>query len=126
MVEERYNGWANRETWAMALWLDNDRALYDESRGRAREVVEGKDALLIDVEDALKEWVNEMAGEACEEPNAELCKMFMDIGSLYRVNWREVAESRFEEDELKRLHAQEDERRRLRMERFKAERRSVE
>jgi hypothetical protein len=62
-----------------------------------------------------------MAGEACEKPNAALCKMFMDIGSLYRVNWREVAESRFDEDELKRLHAQEDERRRLRMERFKAE-----
>lgn len=27
--EKTYKGWANRETWNVALWLNNDRWLYE-------------------------------------------------------------------------------------------------
>ena len=27
-----YNGWANWETWNVALWLQNDEAMYDVAR----------------------------------------------------------------------------------------------
>lgn len=27
---EKYNGWTNRDTWLVALWLDNDRKNYEK------------------------------------------------------------------------------------------------
>jgi hypothetical protein len=31
-----YNGWKNRETWNVALWLGNDYPLYCTARGYAK------------------------------------------------------------------------------------------
>lgn len=39
-MSERYNGWANYETWNVALWIGNDEGLYslakDARRGKVR------------------------------------------------------------------------------------------
>ena len=32
MSEETYNGWTNRETWALNLWLTADHGLYEMTR----------------------------------------------------------------------------------------------
>ncbi len=35
--DKTYNGWSTYETWAVALWLDNERSSYDYWREQARE-----------------------------------------------------------------------------------------
>ena len=32
MTSETYNGWANYETWNVALWLGNDERMYNFAR----------------------------------------------------------------------------------------------
>jgi hypothetical protein len=33
MEQEKHNGWSNYETWAVMLWIDNDRSLHEYFRG---------------------------------------------------------------------------------------------
>ena len=41
MTSATYNGWANYETWNVALWLQNDEGLYNEAKqcGNYQELV---------------------------------------------------------------------------------------
>jgi len=97
-TEEKYNGWTNRETWALNLWLTNDEGLYNEVLKVLKEA-DKKDkkegTKIIYKVDALKEYIEDLREEA--EDNINLREMFKDVGSLWRVNWGEIVEG-FEEE----------------------------
>lgn len=57
MGNTTYNGWKNYETWAVALWLDNDYGTYEY----VRELAE--DATRVELADRIEEYVKEAAPE---------------------------------------------------------------
>lgn len=98
MEEQGYNGWTNRETWATALHIDNDQGLIESALDYARtEGKEHSDGDFLDARNCLAEslegWITEdLLTLENISGNHPLWLMLTDIGSLYRVNWRELAE----------------------------------
>jgi hypothetical protein len=95
---DKFNGWNNRETWATKLHLDNDEALNEYAWEYAREEIAGHDKgeeiNAYHLGQTLKNWIEEdlltlenIAG------NPGLWLMLTDIGSLYRVDWQEIAQA---------------------------------
>jgi hypothetical protein len=91
---EPYNGWSNRETWATMLHIDNtlgEHWLIDvlesfESDGNFRVWRLGDY-----IEQCFTDAVDEMWSDV-ESSNHVFRMVTSDIGSLYRVNWQEIAE----------------------------------
>lgn len=75
MATETYNGWANRETWNVALWLGNDEGFYREAVAFGRRTLPAHD------EDAMVEaFCRNLFGD-----------MTPDGDSLDGVDWSEIA-----------------------------------
>ena len=71
----KYAGWTNRETWAAHLWIANDQSLYTS-------------ALHANTGCLLEEYMEELLSLRQESETLQI--MFDDIGSLWRVNWKEI------------------------------------
>jgi hypothetical protein len=85
-MEQDYNGWKNRETWATALHIDNDEGLL----APILEVVPLHDNLT-DLADEIEAFIGEVLEWDNVSTNRNAFLMLTDIGSLYRVDWREIA-----------------------------------
>ena len=101
METQDYNGWTNRETWATMLHIDNDYALHeiamDYARGRLEENEGDLATALYYLGENLEGWiVDDLLTLENVAGNQGLWLMLTDIGSLYRVNWREIAETLLE------------------------------
>jgi hypothetical protein len=92
---QEYNGWTNRETWATALYINNDEGLINP----LNEVAKLHDNLN-DMAEEIESFINEVLDFDNISTNRNAFLMFQDIGSLYRVNWREIAESIMSEIEV--------------------------
>ena len=97
MTDEEYNGWANRETWAVVLHIDNDEGLYLNRCKLCEKVARdnfphgNRNGVLANL---LRDWVASMAEDVYfpeGTPTKALLGMFNDIGSLWRVDWDEIA-----------------------------------
>jgi hypothetical protein len=94
LLNEEFQGWSNRETWAVALYLDNDQGFYDDVQGLTREAIDNNplNEASYRLADSLEDLVNELFEFDNVSTNKELFIMMADIGSLYRVDWREIAQ----------------------------------
>jgi hypothetical protein len=109
MCDETYNGWSNRETWAVALHINNDQGWQESVLEAVRGLVaQGADAWSLDEAPegaALASLAGELIRENVEESltvddyQAEtgyapaIYAVAQDIGSLWRVNWQEIGAS---------------------------------
>lgn len=96
---EQYQGWANCETWATVLHINNDQGLYSEFRDLARDEGWSSD---YDRDKAIRERVTELLdldywteGGAAYPPAVAM--MAREIGSLWRVDWAEVTAALLED-----------------------------
>ena len=90
MVEEKYNGWTNYETWLMNLNLTNEEDLYNEIHEMAKE--EKDDYQLAE---NLKNFVEE--NFTIEEHDIiKLCDVWT-YRDFQEINWCEIAQSLREE-----------------------------
>ena len=101
-----HEGWTNYETWAVNLWLNNDRGSYEHWREQAREALSeaaeageaeaygetvGKHAACV-LARRIREAVEEGAPELGATPYADLLN-----AALSAVDWVEIAEAFFED-----------------------------
>ncbi|MCC0178420.1 hypothetical protein I4641_15690 [Waterburya agarophytonicola K14] len=92
MNNKKYNGWNNYETWAVALWIDNDYNSYQyrcELVERVKEEYEDEDERENCLTSSLKGWIEE------QNPIADTSSLFTDLlnSALSKVDWQEIAEN---------------------------------
>ena len=75
-----YNGWTNRETWVVNLWLTNDECYYEELRSIIKNFDSDEQA------EELEQYVHWII-------DVDEASMTSDLlsTSLGRVNWHEIA-----------------------------------
>ena len=107
---DRYNGWANRETWAFNLHWQNDQGLYNETLEQAGQYLSETygdewatlpaDELLGAVygvgEHIVTYWhdtINEWDGEYGTDLPVGLAMFRDEVGSWWRIDYAEVGEA---------------------------------
>ena len=82
---EEYNGWTNRETWAVNLHLSNKQDWYQGAIDAvAKQLHDEPDTSPVYMGDVLRQyWDYELEWEVL---------VLRDVGSEWRVNWTEIAE----------------------------------
>ena len=79
-VATDYNGWCNRETWVVNLWLTNDECYYEELQAIIKNFDSDEQA------EELEQYVHWIIDTDKSSMTTDLLST-----SLGRVNWHEIA-----------------------------------
>jgi hypothetical protein len=111
MSDETYNGWKNYPTWAVNLWLDNDRGLHEMTlEGVAEQVADAANCVQVrdgiwtleraarfNAADWLRETVEELphTGYGNDDGSFPTVGISADLygWALEQVNWHELADA---------------------------------
>ena len=104
-----YNGWKNRETWAIMMHLDNDRGLNADYHELYDEIINNPDtfrdeydiigdpqkSILYCFTDQIRSWVEDIINpHYWKEQRIEMpewaVNMMIDVGSLWRVDFDQI------------------------------------
>ena len=101
-AEKNKNGYANHETWAVCLWLENDEESWGYWIGAAKEATE-EAATCWQVRDRIWESRRAPASLLAMRLEGEITEGMPELGAglyskllgsaLYEVEWHEVAEA---------------------------------
>lgn len=100
MQTKEYNGWTNYETWAVNLWLDNERGSHDsmiEEAKRCLEECERPETRSYSSqtkEEAATIMMSDILKSEHEEGMPEVDGVYADLlnAALSEVDWYEIAE----------------------------------
>ena len=112
MCDETYNGWKNRETWALNLHITNDEwvcatvrslavAAFEDSLnsntwGPAVSFESVVSAAVWAASEVVRDWVSEVMEGPSTFGWSEA--MRRDVGSFWRVDWREVVRALLDDE----------------------------
>lgn len=102
-----YNGWANYQTWAVILWLENDRGTYESVLELTRDTISEESTSeywsveqsnRYNVADAIKDQVEEWTTDEEMDENSHgmvLAGLGRDLMgyALACVDWHEIADA---------------------------------
>jgi len=91
---DNFQGWTNRETWAASLWIENEQGLSQIVGDYALQEIkeEGENANAYNLGEVIRDFIeNQVLTYSEVRGDEQVYNMLTDIGSLYRVNWRELA-----------------------------------
>ena len=96
-TDTTYNGWTNRETWLVNLWLSNDQGTYDALENLVAGIAaEDTEFGTISREHRIANALESFVDDVIAPPDADVpYGLAVDLitSALARVDWRELADN---------------------------------
>lgn len=99
--DNKYQGWTNRETWLVKLWIDNEQESYFYWRDRSHQTLlksSTRDNAIHTLASELKSWCSEIEPELKHGMMSDLL-----TAAISRVEWYEISQSMVQDREEESL-----------------------